>query len=536
VPEQRFELCEVTDQGLGRAYLLPNHTLHLGRSNTNDIVLPYQGVSRRHAKLIQIEGGFLLSDLESQNGTFINSHKVKEARLRPGDYIQFGKLRFLFRKVDAGDGIERLDPGRVDQTTDKLLAIDVHRAPKNTSSLTFLAGPALLIRVSQLLTQAKDEASYLYEVLGLLIGATAASGGRLYLYPTPSEQGYQFSRILTYGEPGEIAELTEASFARSEGIIEDGSTAKGSRLIQPIHEGNTVAFIFLLWRSRDTLLFSTDDLEVAKAVGQLAIFGLARLSLGERLLQLCGELSETQRLAAVGQLAAGLIHEIRNPLGFVSANLQQLGEYTDDLRAVLESQTVSDPRTQALLHEIIDILQESLSGTRHITNLTRDVLGLTRKDQNYTEPVELFEVLDSALTILKSEIRHATKVERQFQTQNATVKGHRGRLLQVMLNLIANALQALPNERYHQNLLVLLVQRSNNQLTITIEDNGLGIAKENLSRLFEPFFTTKPAGIGTGLGLAISRDIITNHGGTLTIQSAPKQGTIAVITLPIFQE
>ena len=125
--------------------------------------------------------------------------------------------------------------------------------------------------------------------------------------------------------------------------------------------------------------------------GALAIFGLARLSLGERLLMLCSEVSETQRLAAVGQLAAGLFHEIRNPVGFVSANLQQLGEYADDLRAVLASQTVSDPKTQSLLHEIMDILQESLRGTTHIASLTRDVLGLTRKDQEYTEPVELFE-------------------------------------------------------------------------------------------------------------------------------------------------
>ena len=535
--EQRFELCEVTDQGIGRAYLLPSRTLHIGRSNNNDIVLPYQGISRQHARLLPVDGNFLLSDLESHNGTFINGHRIKEARLYAGDSIQFGKLRFVFRMIEAGDNIERLDPERVDQTTVELLAVDIQRAPRfASSSLTSITGPALLVRVSQLLTQAKDEASYLYEVLGLLIGATAASGGRIYLYPTPSEQGYQFRRILTYGDPNEIEALTEASFALSEGMIEDGSSVKGSRLIQPIYEGRAVAFTFLLWRSRNTQLFSREDLEVAKAVGQLAIFGLARLSLGERLLQLCGELSETQRLAAVGQLAAGLIHEIRNPLGFVSANLQQLGEYTDDLRAVLASQTVSDPKTQSLLHEIIDILQESLSGTQHIASLTRDVLGLTRKDQDYAEPVDLLEVIESATTILKSELRRATKVERQFEFEHALVKGHRGRLLQVMLNLIANALQALPQDRYPQNKLVISSQRSGEMLKITIEDNGVGIAKENLSRLFEPFFTTKPAGVGTGLGLAISRDIIANHGGTLTIQSEPQQGTTAVITLPALQE
>ena len=105
-----------------------------------------------------------------------------------------------------------------------------------------------------------------------------------------------------------------------------------------------------------------------------------------------------------------------------------------------------------------------------------------------------------------------------------------------MLNLIANALQALPQDRYPQNKLVISSQRSGEMLKITIEDNGVGIAKENLSRLFEPFFTTKPAGVGTGLGLAISRDIIANHGGTLTIQSEPQQGTTAVITLPALQE
>jgi signal transduction histidine kinase len=533
----RFELCEVTERGLGRAYLLPNRTIHVGRSNNNDIVLPYQGVSRQHAKIIPLDNSFLLSDLDSHNGTFINGHKIQEARLRAGDIIQFGKLRFLFRQLDSDEDAERLHPEYIDQTTSELLALDVNRSQMlATSSITSLTGPALLIRVSQMLTQAKDEASYLYDVLGLLIGATDSSSGRIYLYPTQTTSGLQFRRILTHDEGGEIEEPSTEELATQEGRIKDSNGQHGSTLIQPIFEGSSVAFICVLWRSSRAQWFAPSDLEVTKAVGQLAIFGLARLSLGERLLALCSEVSETQRLAAVGQLAAGLIHEIRNPLGFVSANLQQLGEYADDLRTVLASQTVSDPQTQSLLHEIMDILQESLRGTTHIASLTRDVLGLTRKDQEYAEPVDLFEVLDAAAMILKSEIRRATKLDRHLKATEARVKGHRGRLLQVMLNLLVNALQALSPERYDKNILSITVREQDTSIEVLIEDNGAGIAKENLSRLFEPFFTTKPAGVGTGLGLAISRDIIVNHGGTLQIQSEPNKGTSALVTLPKLQE
>lgn len=534
--EELFELCEVTDAGLGRAYLLPNRPLNVGRATNNDIVLPYQGISRSHARLSPIEHSFLLTDLESHNGTLINGHRVVEAVLRPGDIVQFGRLRFIFRQVRPEEDIERVQPEGVDQTTVELAAVDASRTTRAPTP-TSLAGPVLLIRVSQLLTQAKDEASYLAEVLGLLIGATNSSGGQIYLYPT-SADGASFRKVLSYGEapPNNAmpAAIKQAILAK-DGLIE--RSEEGATLCQPIYEGRSLAFALYLCRSKGATPFSTNDLELTKAVGHLAIFGLARVSLGERLLELCSEVAETQRLAAVGQLAAGLIHEIRNPLGFVSANLQQLGEYADHLRAMVGSQTVGDPRTQSLLREIMEILQESLDGTRHIASLTRDVLGLTRKDLEYTEPVDLIEVTEAATSILKSEIRRATKITRNFPPGPLRVKGHRGRLLQVLLNLLANALQALPQESLARNRLLLsIAQTAEKTFEITIEDNGVGIPKENLQRLFEPFFTTKPAGVGTGLGLAISRDIIKNHGGALHLRSEEGKGTVATVVLPILEE
>lgn len=514
-----FELCELTEGGAGRVYLLPRRTVTLGRAASSDIVLPVQGISRRHASLTprDDDDAFLVEDLESHNGTLVNGARIQAGLLRPGDILQLGRLRFELRLAPHGSlPREELE---TEHSTVELSQAEI--SPEQASSAA--TGADLLIRVARLLTESKDEPSYLHEVLALVRGATGAQEGQLYVYPNGTEEEFTRFRFMV----GTQAPLPDALF--QEACQRDGVlrvNADGALLCQPIREGRALALVFYLWKHQGQFLAA--DLALLKAVGQLAIFGLARLSLGERLLSLCGEISNTQRLAAVGQLAAGLMHEIRNPLGFVSANLQQLNEYADDLRALLSTQ--SDPRTRQLLEEIVEILQESMTGTRHITNLTRDVLGVARREEA-TEPVNLAEVIDSALSILKGELKRGVRVERALPEEVPAVRGQRGRLLQVMLNLLANALQALPRDPA-AGLLRIALQREGLGVSVEVHDNGDGIAPEHLGRVFEPFFTTKPGTAGTGLGLSISKQIIDGYGGRLSLESLPGQGTSVRLWLP----
>lgn len=536
-----FELWERNEGGSGRVYFLPKRTLTVGRAADNDIVLPYQGVSRHHARLSPEGDTFQLVDLQSHNGTLVNGRKVTSTVLQHGDMLRFGRHTFEFRRTSTEAHKDANIHADLDQATLEILSPETPPECIPVPPQPPPNGPDLLIRVSQLLTQAKDEVSYLREVLSVLLEATGALGARLYLYPKDLNT-LSFQREISLGDPGKEGHPSPALLGNAI-QLRQGTLAQddvlGSVLCQPIYEGQALALVICLWRGRAWGNFLPADLAVTGAVGQLAIFGLARLSLGERLLALCGEVAETQRLAAVGQLAAGIIHEIRNPLGFVYANLQQLSEYADDLGSLLSQGLYSaDDHTQKLIQEIVSILRESLDGTQHIATLTRDVLGFTRrdKDQEAQEAVDLIEITESALTILKSELRQSATLFRNFAPDVPKVRGHRSRLLQVLLNVIANALQALPRERYPQNRLEISIAPQGGFCVIIVSDNGMGISQENLEKIFDPFFTTKPSSVGTGLGLAISRDIVQNHKGTLTIKSEPGQGTQVIVTLPVAEE
>src|SRR5688572_20278443 len=162
-----FELWEITEGGAGRVYFLPNRTLTIGRAPDNDIVLPYQGVSRRHARLAPEGESFALLDLESHNGTLVNGEKVGRIVLSAGDILQFGRLTFEFRRARPEAAAARQEGVDIDQATLELSAQEVTQAvrPKGAPDAR---GSDLLIKVSQLLAQARDEASYIIEVLTLL--------------------------------------------------------------------------------------------------------------------------------------------------------------------------------------------------------------------------------------------------------------------------------------------------------------------------------------------------------------------------------
>jgi signal transduction histidine kinase len=223
------------------------------------------------------------------------------------------------------------------------------------------------------------------------------------------------------------------------------------------------------------------------------------------------------RLAAVGTLAAGVAHEINNPTAYVRANV---GFALDALRGRRE------------LDEVVRALDEAAEGTERIQRIVRDLQVFGRGDRQ-AETVEFdpCPIVESAISVTWNELRHKATLVRELSAV-APVSGVPSRLAQVVLNLLVNALQALPEGQPAQQRIRLATRQDGDATVIEVEDTGCGIPAEHLARIFDPFFTTKEVGRGTGLGLAISREIIAGMGGDMRVRSVVGQGTTFEIRLP----
>jgi signal transduction histidine kinase len=232
------------------------------------------------------------------------------------------------------------------------------------------------------------------------------------------------------------------------------------------------------------------------------------------------QIAVNERLATVGRLAAGVAHEINNPLAFVGSNVEFV-------RTALHEEVVSAIPDE-LRMEIQDALQEAYGGVLRIRDIVRELLALARPDLDTAE-MDLDAVVGDAVRIAGPRVG-AVPVELELGAA-PRVRGSANKLGQVVMNLVVNAAHAIGLTE--GGLIRVRTRASETQGVIEVEDNGPGIAPEHLERIFEPFFTTKRAGAGTGLGLAISQGIVTSLGGKLEVRSTVKVGTVFTITLPL---
>ena len=226
----------------------------------------------------------------------------------------------------------------------------------------------------------------------------------------------------------------------------------------------------------------------------------------------------TERMAAMGRLAAGVGHEINNPLTYVLANIESL----------LDSSNMDRPLPAA--GEVVERLQEAREGLFRIRVIVRDLQTLARSEEVHGE-VDLKQVIEQSIQIAAAETRHRAPIVRRYEPV-PPVRGSRTRLGQVFLNLIINAAQAIPEGQSPNHQIEIVIRNTGRDCVVEVRDTGSGIAPEHLERIFDPFFTTKEVGSGTGLGLSISREIIAGHHGTLVVQSTPGVGTTMTVTLP----
>ncbi len=321
----------------------------------------------------------------------------------------------------------------------------------------------------------------------------------------------------------------------------------GGDLTQRIHMGGNdelgvlaASFNSMATRLSQTLV-SKEDLEVAnRQLGQTH----------EALKAQQAQLVQQEKLAGLGQLAAGVAHEINNPIGYVLSNLTTLAEYGSILSEYIAAYTSisvhadkDDPRVQEALQTIeklksVDDLSyiledlgvavaESKEGAERVRDIVRGLRDFARPDGSTPKNVDLNQCVRSALRISSNAVKSHCEVIEDWGTP-PIVQGFPGELNQVFVNLFINAAQALPEG----GQIRVSTRTGDHGAVVEVADTGTGIAPEHLSSIFDPFFTTKNVGEGTGLGLSISHGIIQKHGGTIGVESCVGEGTRFLIHLP----
>jgi PAS domain S-box-containing protein len=235
--------------------------------------------------------------------------------------------------------------------------------------------------------------------------------------------------------------------------------------------------------------------------------------------QMQSSLAFADRMASIGTLAAGVAHEINNPLTFIMLNLE-------DAMHGLEAGQAGSPGIEA----IIDMLRDAQVGAGRVRDIVRDLKTFSREDDDVVGSVELGPVIVYATRMANAELRHRAKLEVHVP-ELPRVRGNETRLGQVFLNLVVNAAQAIAQGAADENTVTVSAERREDVVVVSITDTGAGIAPEVLGRIFDPFVTTKSQ--GTGLGLPICHGIVTRLGGTITVESERGRGTTFRVTLPI---
>jgi len=270
----------------------------------------------------------------------------------------------------------------------------------------------------------------------------------------------------------------------------------------------------------------------------------------EKLNQMQAQLIQSEKLASLGQLSAGVAHELNNPIGFVHSNLGTLDEYVQDLKNLLikysklEQLLASNrPCTELLkqIHELkreIDLshiledfdklITESKEGTHRVKNIVQNLKNFSYMDKGELQLADINQGIESTLNIIQNELKYRAEVIKEYGSI-PKIECFPQQLNQVFMNLLVNAAQAIETK----GAIRIKTYQRNKEVVVEISDNGVGILDENLKHIFEPFFTTKEVGKGTGLGLSVVYGIIQNHKGKIEVESEVNKGSTFRVILPL---
>ncbi|MDP2810736.1 MAG: ATP-binding protein [Rhodocyclaceae bacterium] len=260
-----------------------------------------------------------------------------------------------------------------------------------------------------------------------------------------------------------------------------------------------------------------------------------------------GQLLQSEKMAAIGQLAAGVAHEINNPVGFVNSNLGTLKGYVNKLLKIVDAYErhgesiaavpdIAEARREAdigyLRQDIVDLLHESEEGLGRVKKIVQDLKEFSHVNDTTCQQTDLNAGMESTLNVVRNELKYKAEVKKEYGDL-PPVNCVAAQINQVFMNLLVNAAQAIPE---HGTITVRSgVEGPRGEwVWFEVADSGKGMPPEVVKRIFEPFFTTKPVGMGTGLGLSLSWDIVVKkHGGRIEVKSEEGKGTTFRIWLPV---
>jgi len=260
------------------------------------------------------------------------------------------------------------------------------------------------------------------------------------------------------------------------------------------------------------------------------------------------QLVQSEKMASLGQLVAGIAHEINNPVTFISAGVDSLGTNLDEVRQVLEVYHRLTPGNAAeklkeienlkeqidykqAIREINKLIESIKNGTERTTQIVNGLRTFSRLDEDVLKVADIHEGLDSTLILLRNRYKNRIEISRDYGNI-PLLECFPGQLNQVFMNIISNAIDAIEDK----GVIIISTSKSNGFIQINIKDSGSGMPENIKAKIFDPFYTTKEVGEGTGLGLSISHGIIEKHGGSISVQSEAGNGTEFIINLPLTQK
>ena len=254
----------------------------------------------------------------------------------------------------------------------------------------------------------------------------------------------------------------------------------------------------------------------------------------------------SEKMKSLGELVAGITHEINNPINFIYGNLIHLTNYTNDLIMLIdkygeyetdlleahkkEIQKIKDDIDLAFLKEDLGLLIQSCrEGTERTKNIILDLKNFSRMEERVLSSIDITKEIDTTLNILHSKYKNRIEIHKEYEEGLPLVESYGGQLNQVFMNILDNAFYAIPDK----GDVYIRTRRLDNNVIIEIEDNGRGMDSEVANKIFDPFFTTKPVGQGTGLGMSISYRVIKEHNGDIKLKTKIGEGSTFIISLPI---
>ena len=327
--------------------------------------------------------------------------------------------------------------------------------------------------------------------------------------------------------------------------IESGvDLAQLQETLQNLKIGDTLTLESVHIRKDETTFPVEARIGAFELRGQKLILALARNISSRRQLEM--QVVQSEKMASIGQLAAGVAHEINNPVGYITSNLGSLKDYVKVIKQLHELNTQlqqqaseSDVLSQIqeladtedidfVMDDLEDLLSESLEGADRVKEIVNELKNFARVDESEIKEADINEGIESTLKVVWNELKYKANITKNL-TPLPPIQCFPGQLNQVFMNLLVNAAQAMPDF----GEITISTDIKDDNIVIQISDTGQGIPKESIARIFDPFYTTKEVGKGTGLGLSITHGIIKKHNGTIDIDSEVGKGTTFTIHIPV---